>query len=616
MNKESLKKEIREANKAYRLTSSPIIPDDEYDEKLEELENIATSEEFYEFLDVLKTDVIMGSKRKEKLPHVMASLNKVKTLAEIKAWYKSKNIPDNVTIVLTPKLDGLSLIVDETNGKAWTSGDGAIGQRSDEHFKKLKTGKQGKGLSYGEAIMSKTLFEKKYADKYSNPRNLASGQLNSDDPSEILKDMHYIRYSLPESDTDKSFQIQYCNTLNEYKLPYLITTLAHLTEEKMLSLFNKWRTEFELDGIVIDIDDSTLRKKLGRHSSTDNPEYARAYKGNFEEVKEAKVIKVITKVSKLGYVIPVVVIEPTKLDGAIVSKASMYNYKTVQDMGIGTGAIVTIKRSGQVIPKVIKVIKEAKSIDIPKNCPSCNTVLEWNETNTHLVCENPNCPSQRLQRIISFFTIMKIEEVGKGTLETMYDNGFDTIKKILKMTVNDFLSLPGFANRSADIAYTNIQVKLKGVSLSQLMHASGCFRILGSRKLALVEHLYEENPSIEVLKSINGFSDKSAKAYLRGVSLFKEFIKPLPITVQKAKKESKKITGSKCNGMIVVFTGFRDDDLETKIKEAGGEIGSGVSKKTTHLIMKKKGSGSGKEQKAIDLGIIIWTKEELINFLG
>jgi len=617
-----LKATLREENKAYRLTSKPIVPDAVFDSQMEMLEKAIDEEEFIEFLEVLKEDVIIyGSERKEKLPHIMASLDKVKTLAEIQKWYTKYNISETEEIVLTPKYDGLSLLVNENNHKAWTSGDGTVGQRSHDHFKAMRHGETGRGVTYGEAIMLRSIFAKKYSkeilgeDGYENPRNLVSGQLNSPDPTKILKDMYYVRYSVINSQANKEQQLEYCNSLNELKVPFKVTRLCDLTEKGLLDLYKEWRKDVLIDGIVIDINRHSIREELGRHASTDNPQYARAYKSkDFEEVKQATVVDLIIKVSKQGYVIPVIQITPTRLDEVTVTRSSVYNYKTVVDLGIGKGAVVMIKRSGQVIPKVVDVIKKVKTI-IPTICPSCGEKLDWNETEVHLECINPNCEAQRYQNIVSFFKIMDVEEVGEGTLKACYAAGYDTVGKILKMRQSDFRKLDGFGDRSAEIAYTNIHSKMSEVSLPQLMHASGCFRILGSTKLALVSHLADENPTVGELNSIKGFSDTSSKSFITGLKKFKEFVKDLPITIKK-KEEVKMPTSNKCEGKVFVFTGFRSEELEEKIRSCNGEVGSGVNKRTTHLVMKKKGSGSGKEQKAIDLGITIWDKDEIEKFLG
>jgi DNA ligase (NAD+) len=144
------------------------------------------------------------------------------------------------------------------------------------------------------------------------------------------------------------------------------------------------------------------------------------------------------------------------------------------------------------------------------------------------------------------------------------------------------------------------------------MHASSCFQILGTKKLKLVEHLYDTNPSLEDLTAIKGYSVRSAQAYLKGVELFQKFVAELPNVTIKLASDS---GSNKCDGMIVVFTGIRRKDLEEKIEEQGGKVTTSVSKKTTHLIMKQEGSGSTKEQKALTFGTTIWDVDKLVDFL-
>jgi NAD-dependent DNA ligase len=240
------------------------------------------------------------------------------------------------------------------------------------------------------------------------------------------------------------------------------------------------------------------------------------------------------------------------------------------------------------------------------------------------MCENEECESQRFQKIIAFFKIMGVEELGEGNLEVMYDAGYDTIKKILNMDKKDYMKLERFGERKADIVYENIHNKMVDVDMATLMHSTGLFRGLGSTKLELVVNELKGNidyiPSMETLLEINGFSEISARAYLGGIKKFKEFIKDLPITIKKINKnkeaEQMKKKGSKCEAMVFVFTGFRSDELEDKICNNGGEVGRGVNGKTTHLVMKEKGSGTVKEKMAIEKGITIWNISDLEEHLG
>jgi DNA ligase (NAD+) len=608
---------LRLANKAYRL-GEPIMEDPEYDALEDELKELSPDDTYFKETYIEDTD-----ERKQKLPYVMASLNKVKTLEEIKKWMSLKGIPADTELVLTPKYDGLSLCVIENKEQAWTGGqDGIHGRRSDSHFQLIvrrnepaKEFNVGDLKTIGEVIMAKDVFAKKYAKDFKNPRNYVGGLINSDDPTEPLKDTFYIRYSTNATTLDKTKQLDLCNALNVIKVPFEVITIDRITEAYLKVLYLGWREHFDIDGIVIDVNNAELRNKLGRETSSENPCFARAYKGHdFEEAKDTKVLGVTWKVSKQGLLKPTVQIEPVELDGATVSNPTGNNAKFIVLMGIGTGANIRIKRSGQVIPLIMKVNEKA-TVELPKTCPSCGDPVEWNENEIELVCINPDCEAQALQRIVAFFGILAVDNLGEGVCTQLYNAGYNTIEKILKLSVSDMAKIPGFAHKKSETLYRNIQKSTTNVVLSKLQHASGCFRTLGSKKLALVEHFgYQGSPTVAEIVSINGFAEKSALAYLHGLVKFRNFLENLTmITI--TKKEEVKVEGDKCKGWAVVFTGFRDAILELDVIQNGGAVVSSVSKKTTHLIMKEKGSGSSKEQKAIDLGVTIWAAEELKNYL-
>jgi DNA ligase (NAD+) len=178
------------------------------------------------------------------------------------------------------------------------------------------------------------------------------------------------------------------------------------------------------------------------------------------------------------------------------------------------------------------------------------------------------------------------------------------------MTPDDMENLDGFGKRKARIVYDAILSKLKDIPLSTLQHATGIFKGLGSKKLTLLEH-FEHKPSLEEVLLIEGFAETSAQAYLDGYDRFFEYIEMLPVTYTVPKV----IVGGELEGKIFVFTGVRRKDLEDTITQMGGKVGSSVSGKTTHLIMKSKGSGSSKEKTALKLGVEIMTVEELESML-
>ena len=168
---------IKAANEAYRKGEA-ILSDEAYDELLDEL---AVLDPQNELLDRIGLEVAEDDDRKEALPITMASMNKVKTLEEIQDWFKSKKLDQETQIVITPKYDGISLCVEEKTNKAWTRGNGKVGQKSDEHLKRIDRNAiqlEEQVYSYGELIMPRAVFEKKYKEQFSNPRNLVAGQIN------------------------------------------------------------------------------------------------------------------------------------------------------------------------------------------------------------------------------------------------------------------------------------------------------------------------------------------------------------------------------------------------------------------------------------------------------
>lgn len=615
MNIEELKATIRKANETYRSgdlfsDDALLLTDEEFDTLVEQLRNVAPDDDLLTEIGhkLEETDV-----RKQRLPIPMASMNKVKTIQDLSDWIRLKEIPLNTTFIITPKYDGCSLCTDEIQAASWTRGDGEFGQRSDEHFNKMNTQALNEAIhTFGEVIMKRNVFNEKYSEVYVNARNMVAGLMNTKEASPALEDCEYVRYgAVGKNFSTKSELIDFLNNSSaaKIKVPYEICTFESFSEEYLKSLYFKWSEDFELDGVIIEINDSQLCDELGRETGTNNPCYARAYKGNFEEVKETTITGCTFQISKQGLMKPVLHVDPIKLDGATVSNITGNNAGFMRDMKLGIGAKIMVKRSGMVIPLVVSVTEPVEP-ELPSQCPCCNEKLKWNKNKIELVCENIECEAQVLKRIISFFEILGVDNVGEGVCAQLYNAGYNTIRKILTMTVDDMLSLEGFGERKASIVYDNIHSKMQNVELPKLQHATGFFRMLGSKKLALVQH-FIDIPTMEQLISVEGFSEISAKDYLNGINRFNDFIKDLPITIKPYEAPAE----GEFSGKTFVFTGFRDKNLEHRIESKGGKVGSGVSKKTHYLVMAAKNSGSSKERKAQELGVIILDKRELEEML-
>jgi DNA ligase (NAD+) len=237
--------------------------------------------------------------------------------------------------------------------------------------------------------------------------------------------------------------------------------------------------------------------------------------------------------------------------------------------------------------------------------------IDWNENGVELVTLTET-DEQKLKKNISFFEILEADNVSEGVITQLWDAGYKTIADILHLKKEDLHKIDRFGKRKAEIVYNSIQKSITGVQLSKVQHATGIFKGLGSKKLALLEH-FTTKPTLEQVMSIEGFAEISAKSYVDSYDEFFNFVRDLPIKIR-GKTETKP-TGTDLEGTQFVFTGVRRADLEQIIESRGGKIGSGVSKNTTHLVMKMVGSGSSKERKAIELGVEVITVEQLENLL-
>ena len=607
---EQLKEQIIKANDAYRL-GQPIISDSKYDQLVDELSLLSPHDELLTKVGV----EIADETRKGRLPIEMASMNKIKSMNDVDDWSRLKGISKKEMVIITPKYDGLSLCVNETTSEAWTRGDGEFGQKSNEHYSliqnHLNLEKDSFRFTYGEVMIPKQVFIDKYSVDFANPRNLVAGLLNSKTVSNSLKDCQYIKYGAI-CNTIFDTKQEVLNELNKgqkNKVQYYICELGDLSEGLLIELFHKFSTEFEIDGLIIELNDLSLQNKLGRETSSNNPIWARAFKHpSFEQSAETDVIGISWNISKQGLLKPILHITPVKLDGVTVSNVTGNNARFVKDLGLGIGAKVVVKRSGMVIPIIADVITPVEFVQ-----PIIEGVeVDWNEAGIELITLTET-EDQKLKKIVAFFEILEADNVSEGVITQLWEAGYKTIKDVLTLKTSDLEKIDRFGKRKADIVYKSIQKSVSNVQLSKLQHATSIFKGLGSKKLILLED-FKTKPSVDQVMSIEGFAEVSAKSYIESYDIFFDFIKDLPVTIVE-KVESVKV-GTDLEGKSFVFTGVRRPDLESDIESRGGKIGSGVSKTTTHLVMKAIGSGSSKEKKAIDLGVEVITVEQLEKMLS
>lgn len=639
---EELSAKIAKCNQQYRA-GQPSISDAEYDQLVDELKALDPNNQWFQQLE----PAMVSERRKVKLPIPMKSLNKVKNFPYLKKWCNSLGLNDKALVVCMPKFDGLSLLRDEQTGMVYSRGGAENeGQDCTAHYNAagIYTPPTSIHFTFGEFVFSRRNWHtfkedvtNQSEENFKSPRNTAAGLLNRDTPSEYLKYVSFFRYGVDEQ------SLHECTTFDElcerlrfkYEQPKMHTCIAveELSDEYLISLFKAWNKEYPIDGIVVYVNDLNLWETIGRNQTTGNPLYAVAYKHpDFTDSFETTVKGISWKVSKAGALKPVVNIETVDTGDCNMENPTGYNAKWIYEHHIAKGAKILVTRSGGVIPKILETLQlptqeeENKLWEELCICPHCGAITQWNESQTELCCSNKNCPGVRLAKIVFFFKVLEADNIGEETITRVFDAHFDTLKDILNITFDELLDIDGFGETIANQFLNAISLIREGVEVTYLMHASDCFNGIGQVKAkAILSQLSEEQrfafcngmfptwSSNEELMQTKVYKNANVtlQSFMRGILPFYQFVaenglKILPMTVKEA-------TTGKYSGFKVCFTGVRDSVLEAEIQDNGGEIVSGVSKRTTHLIVADKSSQSSKATKARQLGIPILTIDEFQN---
>ena len=606
---------IEKANATYRYSDKDSgLSDEEYDYLLSLIKDESFKKQVG--LEVKKDKVF--------LPIKMGSLNKIKNFDDVLKWLTSQNIDLNTPFLLTPKFDGLSLLVIITGGKmiqALTRGDGIVGQDVTNYLRATRLShivlpSSFNGYLIGEVIMTDKIFADKYKKKFKNPRNMVAGLLSRKEIGEEIKDVSFLAYGVinkGKKQFNKSEEIDFCNKYNNwlysYKLLYLKSTFEQILENDIQKYFEQEK-EYQCDGVVITLDDKVTQNRLGYETGTLNPAWARAWKPESQDIASSEVLAINWQVSKRGYQKPVVKIKPIDLGGVTISNVTGINARFILDNAIGVGSIINIIRAGDVIPKIIKVLLKVEHNLLPTLCSSCSSELEWHENQIELQCFNKKCEGQVISANIDFFKILEIEEVGEGIIVQLCKSGYKTVKNILNLTMEDLLSLDGVQTKKAEKLFQAIHAKLENIPLEKIQHASNLFKGLGSKKLALLNQYDNllKKPTLDEIIMIEGFSETLSQEYLEKFDEFWDWVAELPITIKPYKEEIKE---GPFLGKDFVFSGFKDIILEKQIEKLGGKVKSAVSSKTYALAVKDKNSNSNKIQKAKKLNIQIFNRDDL-----
>jgi NAD-dependent DNA ligase len=596
---------LKLANVLYR-NFQPIMTDNEYDILQDYItEKYPSNQYVYQIGAPIE-------KNKVTLPYEMASMDKIKPDTNILSnWSKKYTGP----YVLSCKLDGVSGLY-STEGKIaklYTRGDGKVGQDISHLIPHLRLPKTKDIVIRGEFIIPKSIFESKYKTKFANPRNMVAGIINQKTITEVISDVHFVSYEVISPILKPSEQMSFLGSLDVEKV--LSKTVSTLTNELLSETLVDWRQSYvyEIDGVIV-TDDKKYPRKSG------NPEHAFAFKMVLsDQIAEAKVVDVIWTPSKDGYLKPRVQIEPINLGGVRIEYATGFNGAFINDNKVGIGAIIELIRSGDVIPHIRKVTTPAEEAKMP------SVPFKWNDTHVDVLLEDIESDETVKEKVITgFFKGIGVEGLSSGNIARIIDTGFDSVPKIIKMTVQDFLTVDGFKDKTANKLYNGIKEKLDSASIISIMSASNIFgRGFSGKKTELIMEAYPNilvstesaQEKINKVASIKGMAKKTAESFVQSIPVFIQFIHETGLTykiqaVAVAQEKAHKDPSNPLFGKTIVMTGFRDTAIQEALKNVGAKLGASVSKNTFIVLVKDLEDDTGKAQDAKKLGIQLMTPEE------
>ena len=604
---------LKKASLAYR-NGSPIIDDQTYDHVF--LSELKAREPNHPFLNEMETEPDFGS-GKLKHPRPMLSIEKSYSVEETKKWVnrinkeaQKKNInEDEINVIATPKLDGLAAYFRD-DGLLATRGDGNHGNDITSCFEKGVVNLDIEAPGVGEVVMTNDYFEKNLKKLgYAHPRNICVGVVNSDDVNEDFK----------EALNDGAIRFVPYSKLNRWEGSFQELIDNHETiQEQVLEA-----CEYPTDGVVVEITHNDLKESLGY--TTHHYRWQIALKQR-SIAKETTIKNIIWQTKRTGRVTPVLEVESIELSGAKVSRVTAHHAGNVKSLGLGKGAIISVERSGEVIPKIVDVIKSISNPEIASHCDSCGESLVWQRD--FLICINHSgCPAQVENALEHFFKIHgQVDGFGSKSISKLVKGGIDTLEKIYASSEEDFISVgfgPGQSKNLRSELDRSLSVETEDW---RFLGAFGIPQLGRGDSRRLLQHIMiDELPTLSIndIKEIEGFAEISAREIIKGLvhkwpTIDHMLSLGFNLTETQLLAEAEDID-SPVSGMKLVFTGKMTsgsrDEMKKNALELGAEVQSAVSGKTDMLICGEN-VGASKLNKASKLGVKILSEEEYHSLLN
>lgn len=645
---DELREILEEHSYKYYVLDTPSISDYEYDMLMNELKKL--EKEHPEYITPSSPTQRVGGKPLKEFTQVthavpMLSLQDVFSFEELKDWEnRVKSSVGDVSYVVELKIDGLSVSLLYENGeliRGATRGDGNIGEDVTQNIRTIKSIPlriKDKALLEvrGEVYMPREAFERLNIQReeleqqtFANPRNAAAGslrQLDSRITSERSLGIFVFNIQRYEGEKINSHKegLDYLESLGFRVSPKRVVYKNIQDVIEAIKEIGETRGElsFDIDGIVIKVDEIDKRELLGQTAKT--PRWAVAYKFPAEK-KKTKVTDIILQVGRTGAITPTAILEPVRIAGSTVSRATLHNEDYIKEKDIRIGDSVIIQKAGEIIPEVVEVVLDDRDgneiiFKMPESCPACGGEVIREEGEAALRCTNMSCPAQLKRSIIHFASrdAMNIDGLGPQIISLLMDNGLiKDAADLYYLRFDDIVKLERMGKKSSEKLLKAIEITKKN-NIEKFIFGLG-IRYIGNKAGKNLAKAFKSidklmNASYEELLTVEEIGDKMAQSI---VSFFEEeHNKKLIEKFREAGVNFTYISDASedrmFEGMTFVLTGalerFTRNEASELIEKHGGKVSTSVSKKTTYVLA---GEDAGsKLKKAQELGVLVISEDD------
>ena len=661
---QALRQELNLHAHRYYVLDDPILADAEYDQLFQEL--MALEQQYPELITADSPTQRVGGAplaQFETVAHSVPMLSlenafDAEALVDFEErLFRFLQSREPISYVTEPKLDGLAVELVYEDGLfalGSTRGDGMVGEDITQNLKTIPTiplrllARDGEDVPKrlevrGEVFIGLTDFKKLNEERgqageslFANPRNAAAGSLRQLDPRITAGrplDFYVYGVSAPNAlpCTNQHELLEHLG-----RLGFKVNPLAHLCQNiaEVIDQFTRLQEQrpalaYDIDGMVVKVNDFVLQERLG--SKARSPRWAIAAKFPASQAT-TRLVAVEFGVGRTGAITPVAILEPVRIGGVTVSRATLHNEDELRRKGLMLGDTVLVQRAGDVIPEVVKPVKENRTgqeqtITMPTSCPECGFALVRAEQEAITRCPNPNCPAQRVRALIHFAgkSGMDIEGLGKKAVEQLVSQGLmQDIPDIYQLEVKVLAALDGWGDKSAENAVRAIQAR-RSPTLAKFLAALG-IRHVGEVTAQLLARHFTSLARLAVAGEadflhIEGIGEQVATSlvdYFQDPAVQEMLARLAALGVRVQEENQDAAAGGALAGSVFLFTGaltgLSRHEAKARIKELGGQVASGISRKVTHVVLGD--SPGSKLTKAREFGLTVITEEEFLRLIG